>query len=211
MNESDVAPCPHCGNVTSQLLEGSFVSLHRPDGSHTYFLTRCSTCLEGLLYSVIDAQNRIQATTHGNFKLSKYKLVWPKPKELHSAIPERVRKIYSEALAVKGRAPNAFANQIRRALEAICNDRGATEGSLASRLQSLASKGDIPPTLVEMTEVLRKLGNIGSHADEEDVSPHYVEVIDEFFQAIIEYVYIGPKKIAIFKRHLEKVRSNDLL
>lgn len=207
MEEHDIAFCPHCGNTTPQELEGHTFSLNHKDGSHSYFLTRCGTCLEGLLYRYIDPMNGMPQMSHGDFQLKGYELVWPKPGDLHSSVPNAVSKIYAEASAIKGRAPNAFANQIRRSLEAICKDRGADHRILARNLQELASRGEIPPTLAEMTDVLRQLGNIGSHAGDEDIDPEYVDVIDDFFRAIVEYVYIAPFKVNEFKARLEYYRK----
>jgi len=207
MEQRDIAYCPHCGNTTPQELEGHTFSLHHKDGSHSYFLTRCGTCLEGLLYRYIDPYDSVPQITHGTFQLAEYELVWPHPGDLHPSVPTSVRKIYSEAAAIKGRAPNAFANQIRRSLEAVCKDRGANHRVLAENLQELASRREIPPTLTEMTDVLRQLGNIGSHAGDEEIDPDYVDVIDDFFRAIVEYVYIAPYKVTEFKARLEYYRK----
>jgi len=54
MDEQDVAFCPHCGNTAPQELQGYSASLHHDDDAHNYFLTRCGTCLEGLLYRHVD-------------------------------------------------------------------------------------------------------------------------------------------------------------
>ena len=207
MDKQDVAFCPHCGNTAPQELQGYSVSLHHHDGAHNYFLTRCGTCLEGLLYRHIDPRNTGPQISHGRFALKQYELVWPSLGDLHSSVPDSVRKIYAEAAAIKGRAPNAFANQIRRSLEALCKDRGANGRVLAQNIKELAFRGEIPPTLAEMTDVLRQLGNIGSHAGDEDIDPDYVDVIDDFFRAIIEYVYIAPYKVNEFKARLEYVRK----
>lgn len=131
--------------------------------------------------------------------------MWPQPGDLHPSVPESVRRIYSEASAIKSRAPNAFANQIRRSLEALCKDRGTNKRVLAQSLKELSSRGEIPPTLADMTDVLRQLGNIGSHAGDQEIDPDYVDVIDDFFRAIVEYVYIAPHKVNEFKARLDYV------
>ena len=207
MEESDVGFCPHCGNTVPQELQGCSVSLHHEDGAHNYFMTRCGTCLEAILYRHVDPHDSVPQTSHGRFHLTDYELVWPDPGTMHHAVPEPVRVIYEEAIAVKNRAPNAFANQIRRALESLCADRGAQKQTLAQSLEELASRGEIPPVLAEMTDVLRRLGNIGSHAGQDQVGAEYVDVIDDFFRAIVEYVYIAPHKIREFKARLENVHA----
>ena len=104
-------------------------------------------------------------------------------------------------------APNAFAVQIRRALEALCEDRGAKNGTLQNMLNELSTKGEIPSTLIEATDLLRLIGNIGAHASEDSVKPWQVRTLDEFFRAIVEYVYIAPSKIKEFREGLKKFKS----
>ena len=207
MDEQDVAFCPHCGNTAPQELQGCSVSLHHSDGAHNYYLTRCATCLEGLLYRHIDPRNTGPTILHGRFCLAQYELVWPAHGQLHSSVPDSIRRIYAEAALIKARAPNAFANQIRRSLEALCKDRGASNRVLMQNIKELASRGEIPPTLADMTDVIRQLGNIGSHAGDDEIDPNYVDVIDDFFRAIVEYVYIAPFKVTEFKARLEYVQK----
>ena len=207
MDEQSIGYCPHCGNHAPQTLHGTCTHLHNKDGSHNFFLTQCQTCFEGLMYCQIDPTNCGPQTSHGQFDLSQYELVWPAQGTLHSSVPESVRKVYAEAAAIKSRAPNAFANQIRRSLEAVCKDRGATNRVLAQNLAELAKRGEIPQTLAEMTDVLRQLGNVGSHAGDETIAPEYVDVIDDFFRAIIEYVYIAPHKVNEFNARLAYARQ----
>lgn len=205
MEEQDIGFCPHCSNTAPQKLIDYSVSLHNDDGAHNYFFTQCLTCLEALVYRHIDPRNTSPEISHGRFKLDQYELMWPQPGDLHPSVPESVRRIYSEASAIKSRAPNAFANQIRRSLEALCKDRGTNKRVLAQSLKELSSRGEIPPTLADMTDVLRQLGNIGSHAGDQEIDPDYVDVIDDFFRAIVEYVYIAPHKVNEFKARLDYV------
>lgn len=211
MNDiDDVGYCTHCGNKTTQVLKGECSHLHIEDGSSRhFFFTQCQTCADGLIYQLIDPDGSpMPSLSHGNFRLDDYELVWPVAKKLHSCVPEKISRIYSEAAVIKLLAPNAFANQIRRCLEAICYDRGATNQNLAKNIKLLAERGEIPNTLSEMSDVLRKLGNIGSHASNEEISSEYVDVIDDFLSVIIEYVYIAPHKVSEFKKTLDLVRGS---
>lgn len=91
----------------------------------------------------------------------------------------------------------------------MCLDRGLTSGVLAKKLKDLADKGEIPTTLTEMTDVLRTLGNIGSHAADEEVTSEFVEVIDDFFRAVVEYVYVAPWKVSECKNRLAAAKMQD--
>ncbi len=165
----------------------------------------CTTCNGVSLYSgCIKTHYGYDAAVDFLEFLEGAVLLWPTPAELHPAVPERVKAIYRDAAAVKQRSASSFAVQIRRAVEAICRDQGEVKGSLAERIKKLADAGKIPGALAEMTDFLRTLGNAAAHDDEaDDIKPGYVEPIDEFFRAVIEYVYIAPFKVHEFKDRLE--------
>ena len=197
-----VAFCPHCGNRAPQRLihtqeyeeqgysmNGSLID--DVDLTCVCYVAVCETCNNILLYQAF-----INIPEDENFHLTD--LIWPDRGVLHRAVPKAITECYAEAARIKNLAPNAFAVQIRRALEALCDDRGTKKGTLQHRLRDLASRGEIPPVLVEMTDVLRLLGNIGAHAADQSVKPGHVHSIDGFFRAIIEYVYVAPSKLKEF-------------
>lgn len=198
-----VAFCPHCGNTAPQRLllaqqyQGTWYSTESGEQNDddeipvsTNFVAVCETCGDILLYH--DAIGDF-----GPAEFTSADLLWPKF-VLPDSVPSSVRKCYEEAARIKHVAPNAFATQIRRALEAICDDRGAKDGHLQQRLKGLVSQGAIPPTLAEMSDALRLIGNTGAHMSDEGVKPIQVMAIDDFFRAIVEYVYIAPRKLKDF-------------
>ena len=168
-----------------------------------YYIACCETCNQILLYHNW-AEGSEPETSH--FYTSN--LVWPESGKLHPSVPEKIADIYQEAVRIKEVAPNGFAVQIRRALEAICEDRGANKGTLFKSLVQLSERGEVPPNLVEVTDLLRLIGNIGAHASDKSVHPLLVQTIDDFFRAIIEYVYIAPSKVKEFRKRLDQFRSD---
>lgn len=196
-----VAFCPHCGNRAPQRLIHTHDYLgkgYSRDGGVdnnipcTYHVAVCETCNEILVYHVF-------MTIVEDKDFHRADLVWPDPGVLHQSVPKAIAECYVEAARIKNLAPNAFAVQIRRALEALCDDRSAKKGALQLRLQDLVSRGEIPPVLAEMTDVLRLLGNIGAHAADQSIKPGHVLAIDDFFRVIIEYVYVAPSKLKEFR------------
>lgn len=195
--------CPHCCNrakqekVHEQHHEG--IAWGIDDGEEdrcegTYHIYKCSTCDEILVYYHLF-----------DFEPS---LVYPDT-SLDKSVPDRVAHIYAEAVRVKHISPNSFAVQIRRALEALCQDRDVTTGVLANKLKVLNERGEIPNNLSEATDILRLVGNLGAHADEIDVHPLQAMAIDDFFKAIIDYVYVSPARIERFNEMLQKYRENS--
>lgn len=202
----DVAYCPHCGNHAPQRFIGTHSRLADPKEETAYYtLVACETCDRGLLYVSGYVKPTPAMFYGGGFSLKDKQLVWPNAGTLHESVPDAVRACYEEAAGIKGRSPNGFANQIRRALEALCQDRGATNRTLAENIRELASRGEIPPVLSEMTDLLRILGNIGSHAAAQTVEPEHVDAIDEFFRAVVEYVYVAPYRVNEVKKQLDRL------
>jgi len=208
--------CPHCGNrapqklVYTQAYKGRWYSVESGEETRdkeippsTYFIAVCETCNEILVYhdAVEDYENE------GIFNSSN--LLWPES-GLHKSVPKIVAECYSEAERIKNLAPNAFAVQIRKALEAICDDRGAKKGVLQYRLVELVSRGEIPKILADMSEVLRVLGNLGAHATEQGIKPILVGAINDFFRAVVEYVYVAPSKLEDFRSRLNNYKKIEM-
>lgn len=133
--------------------------------------------------------------------------MWPQKKTLHQVVPKHIRQVYEEAASIQQLSSDAFAVQIRRALEAICDDRGVGQRTLHAALKELAGKGEIPPVLAEFTDVLRLLGNIGAHWTGQRVHPLQTHALDDFFRAVVEYIYVAPSKPKEFKDKLPEFRK----
>ena len=79
-----------------------------------------------------------------------------------------------------------------RVLDLVCEDRRASGDSLDKRLRSLADDGEIPAKLVDVATGLRRLRNIGAHADLGELTGSDLPVLDDLTRAILEYVYSAP-------------------
>lgn len=200
--------CPHCGNRSPQriaLVHSYRESWYSEDGTEIpdsenpdseAIVCICETCNAVLLYDGVS-----QGET-GSWP----ELVFPRDTQINRAVPVAIRNIYGEAALVKRNAPNAFAMLIRKGLEAICDDRGALNDTLAARLKHLSERGEIPPVLAELTDVLRVVGNTAAHGSLQVITPPMTWAIDDFFRAIVEYIYVAPNKLDEFKSKLAKVR-----
>ena len=73
-----------------------------------------------------------------------------------------------------------------------------------AKTQWLIKEGLLPEVFAEMTHITRMLGNLGAHDAEKDVAPSDVQVVDEFFRAIIEYLYVARAKVAKVKALMGK-------
>jgi hypothetical protein len=206
-DEKRIDFCPHCNNRAQQTLlhtqEYQCVTWAVDDGDEAeyparYFVAKCETCDEIIVY------HRIIGMEPDGFQHAE--LLWPDV-GLHDSVPENIASIYSEASRIKYIAPNAFAVQMRRAIEAICQDRGVNERNLAASLTKLGENGELPAALSEAADIIRLIGNIGAHVGEEDVHPLQVMALDDFFGAVVEYIYVSPAKISEFKNSTLKYRN----
>ena len=204
-----VAYCPHCGNTAPQDLSSVFLCIEHAQqdvpsfpvraaarkDARSYVMTQCCTCNHVLLYEA--------KRDDGVVRLDKAVLLWPEAGRLHNAIPEKVRDSYEKAARLKPIHPPAFANQIGVAMERLCKDQRAEGGTLAAKLRDLRAKHILPDILADMAEKVRAFRNLGSHADDDDeVTPADADAIDEFFRAVVEYVYVAPYRVAEVKKRL---------
>lgn len=199
-DKSRILICPHCGNQTPHkvVFEHQYDSRYYnedgspsqgPDPPSIYTVFECGTCHDISLYDGPLPPGFDFAT-----------LVYPDRASLHESVPRSVASNFEEAKRIQNISPNAFAALVRRAVEAMCDDRGVPRGVLAKRLETLANKGEIPPVLAEITSVLRSLGNSGAHSTTQKVTVPMTWAMEEFFRAVAEYVYVAPFLLQRFRK-----------
>lgn len=55
-----------------------------------------------------------------------------------------------------------------------------------------------------LTEVIRILGNVGAHDYQQNLSEYDAHVINEFFRAVVEYVYVAPSGLKDYRYSLAR-------
>jgi hypothetical protein len=203
VNPPHIAICPHCGNKTPHKL------LHRQDfyvdieenmfDECWWAILRCSTCGELSLYKDHWDKTRSIWTS---------KLIYPVPIIAPVEASQDVQRLFQEAVKIKHIAPSLCAVGIRKCLEALCKDKGATKKDLSSNVRELASKGILPEILVQMMDSSRIIGNLGAHAGSSEVTEDDANVLIDFCLAILEYVYVAPSKIASVQRRLDSLKAD---
>ena len=137
----------------------------------------------GHLFFVYNSQNGEIIITHPSDTI-------PFDKE---NIPDKVLNAFQEAII--SHANNCFiasAIMIRKTLEEICLNRGATGKNLYARLEDLGTKIVIPKELIEGMQELRLLGNDAAHIESntfDEVGKNEVEISIEFTKEILKAVY----------------------
>jgi hypothetical protein len=184
--------CDHCGNITFQTIVSKEVSKSK-DTPVTYTFSRCTIC-DGMALR----EHPGDWTTPkkiGDERLTSdipFRQLWPPTTSFSSEVPKRIRTIYDEARRVRRQSPSSFVVQLRRSFEALVKDRQAEGRTLYAQVQWMIDHDQLPNVFAEMMQVARMIGNLGAHDAEKDVTDLDAEVSDQFFRAIIEYIYIAP-------------------
>lgn len=108
-------------------------------------------------------------------------------------LPTDVREALEEAITCHGNECHiAAAIMVRKTLEELCRERGATGDNLKKRIEDLGSKVVLPKELLEGLDDLRLLGNDAAHIEStvfNDVGREEVEVGIEFAKEVLKAVY----------------------
>jgi hypothetical protein len=208
-NPTELLRCYHCANTVPHkrvtTIRGQ--ELYEQDDRRRYLedfdydVYRCPTC-QGVSFFGDFAAYPMHKTLSEQRLYPSGAALLPKPHKLASkeCVPKHILKLYEEIWPLRHIAPSAFAGQIRRGLEFICKDQKAEGAALFQQLKNLTSRGVFPGAFAELTDLMRQIGNLGSHATEREVDFWDAELLDDFFRSIVEYVYIMPSKIARLKQ-----------
>ncbi len=206
---SFVRYCAHCSNKALQSVLFKYETLDEETFSYSclveYFLVKCATCNMPSLYVRLDADFGITDDDAIDILGTR---VYPKIDSLSESVPINIREVYSKTLKILKINPEAFCVQIRRLLEFVCIDKGIKGKNLDKMLKEMTAKGLIPKVLSEMSDNLRVLGNLGAHALENvEITSYDASLANDFFKVIIEYVYVAPAKVDLFKKRLGEMQN----
>lgn len=207
--------CPRCNKQSSfDLLGGAPVSYDYEsfavgrDGEHTpqHFeqvsVLKCRHCRQCVV--VIERQRvggvdyRSEDRKSGTITWDGFHW-WPLPESaIEADVPESIQGVYREAVqCLAVRCPRAAAVMARRCLEAITVDQGENAGTLKNRLERLATRNVLHPSLVEWSNELRLVGNVGAHFDPiSDVSQDDARQLLNFLRELLKYLYELPAALA---------------
>ena len=202
--------CTSCRNATSSVPAG-WIADH-DDASIGYALIQCSHC-----YNLLVIQE--EATVWDGEKLvpdSAPIVLWPgRDAPLSQEIPEAARKSFEEARAChRAGQSTAAAIMVRRTLEAVCADKGATGNNLYEQIDELRRMNVIEGNLTEWAHGLRLLGNVAVHEPTVFIGATEVQDALELADSLLIYAYVLNAKYNAFKdrRNSSRVsRSGEVL
>ena len=182
--------CPHCGKL------GTFERIGKDHAASDGYLCgqrRCPdlTC-KGHVFVVIKDKNTFASYPPSRIEFDA------------SNIPDLVRASFEQALDCHAHGLHvAAAIMVRRTLEEICSERGATGDNLKARLRDLRSKIVLPAELLDGMDELRLLGNDAAHVEAiafNQVSKPELDIAIEFTREVLKALYQ-------YSALLQKIRS----
>lgn len=180
--------CPHCGHFGTFLplgINDVYLKKQFANGIFEKFLgiRKCpNESCKGHLFFISDGQRNILLTSPTET------ITFDKEN-----IPQKVLNAFTEA--IKCHSNTCFiaaAIMIRKTLEEICIDRGASGKNLFKKLEDLGGKILIPQELLSGMNELRLLGNDAAHIEAQtfaEIGKEEIEVSLEFTKEILKAVY----------------------
>jgi hypothetical protein len=112
-------------------------------------------------------------------------------------LPADIERYYTTAIRVlDAGVPDAAAVQLRRALEAAAAARGITGGNLVTRIRKLIEDGHITVEFGAVVDHIRKLGNLGAHAGDEEVDEASAERALLFTTQVLRNLFEIPAELS---------------
>lgn len=210
--------CYHCGNKTfmelvathkhidSENIEDRGHIIGSVDYVRTWFIYSCKVCGDITLLREKWFSEEVQ---FDGSPIVYTDIVYPQVTH-NSSIPKDVSEAFEAAIKVRHIDGAICVLSLRRALEKMCKDKGATQRDLYSMLKHLADIKVLPPILDEMAYVLKQLGNAAAHADDMVFDENIVRSMIEFTTIILDYVYNIPARLKEVQGVLGEINTNPM-
>jgi predicted nucleic-acid-binding Zn-ribbon protein len=202
-----IIACPHCNDkVSGQVIatNGEDVDPIDDIAYTTISFIRCAKCKNSVLI-----KNQLlpkKGTTDWSWQPDER--LWPNADfTIDPSIPLFVRKSLEEAdLCFRTRAYSACAVMCGKTLEGIGVEYKVKSKNLSEMLKELKEMGVIDNRIMQWSQGLRRLRNIGAHATFDEVTKEDASDLLEFIRAICEYIFALERKYSEFKNRLSKKR-----
>lgn len=111
-------------------------------------------------------------------------------------LPESISRYFRNAqIVLSAGVPSAAAVELRRTLEASAAHFGATGGALVKQIQKLIDDGLVTRQFGEAMTHVRKIGNVGAHATDEELSVRDIELASRFTEQLLRNLFEVPGEL----------------
>lgn len=181
----DLSRCPHCNVDTPSLISVHQVETtnFQTQNNRKWRIYKCSRC-GGL---VIASSNQYGSAV---------KEVYPKSRNVDTAIPEKARTFLEQALHSL-QAPAGAVMLAASAVDAMLKDKGYKDGHLHPRIEQAAKDHLITEEMARWAHKVRLGANEQRHADESAQlpTPEEAQMSVEFALALGEFMFVLPERV----------------
>jgi len=210
-----IIKCFHCGNETLMRQTGEYkwgsndVEHEDYNFNYIYEMFVCPVCHKITLREIYGDEFMLEPNHLDEVRWYSTKtILFPTNRIDSNSIPSKVKEAFEAALKTKSIDKNVCLMALRRTLELILKEKGATKWSLKDKIEEIAKKGLLPDTLREVSSLTKLLGDSAAHDKDLEIDQYDVDSMAEFIQFIIEYLYIVPDKINTYKERLSFKTDN---
>lgn len=200
MQKQKIIQCLYCGNKTLMNQVGEHIHRWNEDysyyGYYIYSMYKCPVCNKVSFYQEYSDCAMQGIDEKGEIvELVDEEILYPINSFYSKYLPKHIKDAYESALKTKNIDIAICLIALRRTLEMICNDKGATGNNLAKKIEDLSKKGILPKELKAASKITKNFGNIGAHGEDINIYPKELNELIVFVEYILEYLYILPNKI----------------
>lgn len=213
-NQQTISKCLHCNNETLMNVKDIYKKESGSVESDSYYYDMtvvlfCPVCKN---YNIINAywdhsygdKSTVEGYDLYNGNNVEEQHLYPNSSSLvvekARFLPVSVLNSFRSSIELKNIDKESCLMKIRKTLEMICEDKNADGSSLFDKLKNLSDTGILPSTLNSASTIARKLGNIGVHNADVDISKEELENVIELVEYIIRYIYVLPKEIEVLTK-----------
>lgn len=209
--KNTVHTCFHCGNTgllkyigqtegwkNEDIIEDSRGNIiHRALIEHEdWYVFECPVCKKPIIISKYSFDIANEAPES--------KIEYPAIAVSPEGVPKNIYSAFESAVKTKGIDASICLLSLRRVLEMICKEKGATGKFLENKVADLVEKNILPPMIGDACWIIRQMGNDAAHADKIDVYTYEVEQIIGYVATIIDYLYSMPYRVSKMKERIEQ-------
>ncbi len=205
MDKEQFFTCPRCGSNTILDLFGEIEleeNIYDISGDYEtfvynyYYLFKCRNCDQASIFAHFYSHPEPDW-------ISSLVLIFPKPRTLSSGLPQPIHDTYMEAKEVQYVSKSSFVVLIRKCLEQICSDQNAKGRNLFNKIKDLSDRGILPEKIVNLSTLIRFIGNIGAHDNDNELDFLDIDMIDKFFHIVADYIYSIDRDIEMMSEKWE--------
>lgn len=189
--------CPHCRHAA--FFRWSHVALPTAANARSaqepklgLKFALCPACM-GLIVDLVDL-----ADTYSEIGSVRIYPGPARPPSLDPLIPQAFQQEYGEAASALVISPNASAALSRRCLQRLIRERaGITKRNLADEIQALLDQEDLPPSVADLIDAIRVIGNLAAHPTEAageifDVTEAEATFLLEILEGLLRHFFVAP-------------------